>query len=602
MVDPKPDTVPADTVDTVHAEHAPHAPHAPHALHHHHHDHEADIVPIEEEAVRNAVHIDLSWRSWLVVFITCFAIMAQVFVVVAAGSVIAFIVRDLGDSAISGWIIQGPLLMQSVLSPIVGRLSDVLDRKYLASIPPLIAFVGAVISAKATSMSMLIGGGILIGTTLSTISIVQAIPSEVLPLKYRALANGFAFMGGAVGGLIGSLGAGAVTNASASGWRDIFWMQAAFHGATSLGLLAFYWPPKTQRPAGDEEEEERMTVWDYVWACDPIGSLLFVASATLMLLALDWGGGTYGWSDAHVAAPLAVGLVLLVLFGVYEWKGRSDGLLAHVFFRHNANFALSVFAFAVEGWIFYSAVNSIVPQIVLNLGFQTDAWRIAIRQLAYTLPNMLTSIPVTLYATYYKDLKSPLLVTFVIFFVVTVVYANLRPSWNSAQIGISVLTGIGQSGPLTLLVACVQFTAPHAYLSTATGLAFSARAIGGAFGSAVIDAILNGYLNKNYAPAVGAAAVAAGLPESSVAALLADLAAGTVGGDDVPGASAAVWDAAVTASHSQYAHAYRLGWASIIPFVVLATAAVAFLRGVKELMTEKVEATVEHVAPEETKA
>lgn len=96
---------------------------------------------------------------------------------------------------------QGPLLMQSVLSPIVGRLSDVLDRKYLAMVPPMVSFAGAVISAKATSMTMLIGGGILVGTTLSTISIVQAIPSEVLPLKYRALANGFAFLGGAVGGL-----------------------------------------------------------------------------------------------------------------------------------------------------------------------------------------------------------------------------------------------------------------------------------------------------------------------------------------------------------------------------------------------------------------
>jgi MFS family permease len=144
--------------------------------------------------------------------------MAQVFVVVAAGSVIGFIIRDIGDAPIAGWIIQvsnlgilgvlfetdkyqGPLLMQSVLSPIVGRLSDVLDRKYLAMGPPVLSFIGAVVSAKATSMNMLIGGGILVGCTLSTISIVQAIPSEVLPLKYRALANGFAFLGGAVGGL-----------------------------------------------------------------------------------------------------------------------------------------------------------------------------------------------------------------------------------------------------------------------------------------------------------------------------------------------------------------------------------------------------------------
>src|ERR1700761_9215285 len=147
-------------------------------------------------------NIKLGWRSWMGVFVTCFAIFAQVFVVVAAGSVIAFIIPSFPNQAtIAGWIIQGPLLMQSVLSPIVGRLSDVLDRKYLASIPPLIAVAGAVISAKATSMNMLIGGGILIGTTLSTIAIVQAIPSEVLPLKYRALANGCAFLGGAVGGL-----------------------------------------------------------------------------------------------------------------------------------------------------------------------------------------------------------------------------------------------------------------------------------------------------------------------------------------------------------------------------------------------------------------
>jgi hypothetical protein len=55
---------------------------------------------------QDAEHIRLGWRSWMVVFVTCFAIMAQVFVVVAAGSVIAFIIRDLGDASIAGWIIR----------------------------------------------------------------------------------------------------------------------------------------------------------------------------------------------------------------------------------------------------------------------------------------------------------------------------------------------------------------------------------------------------------------------------------------------------------------------------------------------------------------
>lgn len=185
-------------------------------------------------------------------------------------------------------------------------------------------------------------------------------------------------------------------------------------------------------------------------------------------------------------------------------------------------------------------------------------------------------------------------------------YANIKPSWNAAQIGLTVLSGIGQSGPLTLLVACIQFTAPHAFLSTATGLAFSARAIGGAFGSAVLDAIINGRLSTHYDNAVEAAATGAGLPQDSVGALLEALAAGNIGAD-VEGASPAVWDAAVDASQWEYAHAYRLAWASIIPFVVLAIVAIACMKGVKELMTEKVEATVEgiektrEVEPDESK-
>ena len=195
---------------------------------------EAPMAHIAE--YQNAAHINLTWRSWMVVFISCFAIMAQVFVVVAAGSVIAFIIADLGDAPIAGWIIQGPLLMQAVLSPSVGRLSDVLDRKYMAAVPPLVAFIGAVISAKATSMAMLIGGGILIGTTLATIAIIQAIPAEVLPLKFRALANGFAFMGGAAGGLVGTLGAGGVTSRGPGGWVSHLHIVGRAHATDSLDI------------------------------------------------------------------------------------------------------------------------------------------------------------------------------------------------------------------------------------------------------------------------------------------------------------------------------------------------------------------------------
>jgi hypothetical protein len=71
------------------------------------HDAAAFEAPMEHiHDYEDAEHIRLGWRSWMVVFVTCFAIMAQVFVVVAAGSVIAFIIRDLGNPSIAGWIIR----------------------------------------------------------------------------------------------------------------------------------------------------------------------------------------------------------------------------------------------------------------------------------------------------------------------------------------------------------------------------------------------------------------------------------------------------------------------------------------------------------------
>ncbi|KAG0646930.1 Core trichothecene cluster (CTC) 12 [Hyphodiscus hymeniophilus] len=545
---------------------------------------------IRLDSYKDDRHINLTWRSWMVVFVTCFAIMAQVFVVVAAGSVIGFIVRDLGDGAISGWIIQGPLLMQSVLSPVVGRLSDVVDRKYLAMVPPMISFIGAVISAKATSMLTLIGGGILVGTTLSTISIVQAIPSEVLPLKFRALANGFAFLGGAVGGVVGSIGAGAATNADPGGWRTIFWIQAGMFAATSLGLLVFYHPPKKS------SELPRLSLKSIIWACDPIGTVLFIASATLMLLALDWAGGVYPWHDAHVVAPLTVGLVSLIAFCLYEWKGRDDGLVAHVFFKSGPNFALSVFAFAVEGWIFYSAVNSVTPLVVLNLGFETNSWKISIRQLAYTLVTLIASIPITLYATWKKDLKTPIIVCFVFF-----LYYLLRDHhpfngecadriqchfWNWSK---RTSHTAGSTGPIHV---------PPRIPLNSYGASFLSSSYRGAFGSAVLDTIINGKISSTYASGVAGAATKAGLPSSSVPALLAAFSSGA-GFDTVPGINNVILAAATNASHHLYAAAYRLAWSSIIPFIILALVAIAFMKGVKELMTEHVEATVEHAEVQE---
>jgi hypothetical protein len=163
---------------------------------------------------------------------------------------------------------------------------------------------------------------------------------------------------------------------------------------------------------------------------------------------------------------------------------------------------------------------------------------------------------------------------------------------KNAQIGFNILLGAGISGSLGLLVATVQYTAPHSQLSTATGLAFSFRAIGGAFGSAVENAIIQGTLYPRWTQEVSHAAITAGLPETSIPSLLQALSTDH-NIANVTGANASIIASAERASQGAYAHAYHRAWACLIPLIVLALVAVSCLKDVKHLMTEKVEATVE---------
>lgn len=145
---------------------------------------------------------------------------------------------------------------------------------------------------------------------------------------------------------LGVLGAGGVTNVNSGGWRSIFWIQAAFHMTSAISLLIFYHPKR-------HPDYPDMPLRDIFWACDPIGSFLFIGGSLLLLLGFDWSGGSYPWGNTHVAVPIAVGGALLILFCIYEWKGRSDGIVAHDFFKGGPNFMLSVFAFAVEGYVYF---------------------------------------------------------------------------------------------------------------------------------------------------------------------------------------------------------------------------------------------------------
>lgn len=105
----------------------------------------------------------------------------------------------------------------------------------------------------------------------------------------------------------------------------------AVWGAAAVGIIFGYRPPKRHTRL------DHLSFWQKLGHLDLPGFALLTSGLTLFSVGLSLGGGLYPWTDAHTLATLIVGFVVLVAFGVYEWKGTTSGILNHELFRGGKN-------------------------------------------------------------------------------------------------------------------------------------------------------------------------------------------------------------------------------------------------------------------------
>lgn len=128
----------------------------------------------------------------------------------------------------------------------------------------------------------------------------------------------------------------------------------ALWGVAAIGLFFGYRPPKRHTRL------DHLSFWQKLRHLDLPGAGLLTAGLTLFLTGLNLGGGLYSWTNARTLATLIAGLVILILFGVYEWKGTKTGILHHDLFRggkaEGRTFALCVALIFIEGILLFSFI------------------------------------------------------------------------------------------------------------------------------------------------------------------------------------------------------------------------------------------------------
>lgn len=57
---------------------------------------------------------------------------------------------------------------------------------------------------------------------------------------------------------------------------------------------------------------------------DPVGTVLFIAGIICLLIALQWGGSQYPWSDGREIALLTVFGTLIIVWAISQWMGGDN--------------------------------------------------------------------------------------------------------------------------------------------------------------------------------------------------------------------------------------------------------------------------------------
>ncbi|EWC48826.1 hypothetical protein DRE_00131 [Drechslerella stenobrocha 248] len=303
--------------------------------------------------------------------------------------------NSLGDV---GWYGSAYLITSCGFMPLSGKIYTFYPTKWVFLIQIFVFEVGSALCGWAPNSTAFIIGRAIAGagsSGLFTGAIVLL--TDAVPLHKRSTYMG-AFGGiFGVSGVVGPIMGGAF--AQHSTWRWSFWINLPI-GAISAVVIFFL---IQAAPA-----KKSLTILQQINHLDPIGTVIFLPSMICLLLALQWGGTEYPWSDGRIIALLVVfGVSIIVFIAVQIWKQdeatmpprivSQRSIASGMWFQLFASGAFLVFIYYLPIWFqAIQGVNStdsgirLIP-IVLSLVASSMVSGIAVRVTGYYAPLLIAS-------------------------------------------------------------------------------------------------------------------------------------------------------------------------------------------------------------------
>ena len=404
-----------------------------------------------------------------------FAAINQTLVSTAMPRIIAM----LGGMEYYSWVIMIYMLVSTVATILVGKLSDLYGRKPFLLFGIVMFMIGSFLTGLSTNIFQMIafrgiqglGGGVLMAVTTMAVGDLFA-PRE--RAKWTGLMMGIFGLSSVIGPTLGGV------MIDHMDWHWLFWMFLPL-GFVAFAMIWRMFPKKT--------DVVRVSI-DYA------GSLVLSLCIIALLLGFSWAGTKYDWDSFEILGLFAAAVVLAVILVFVERKAENPVLPLSLFkngivnisnlvgFLMNAGMmgAMVYLPFFVQGVEGYSPTQS---------GFVN---------MPMTIMMIVMSALVGRWMSKSGKYKAYAVGG------VCLMIAGMALMAYMDNIGIALAAmcvfglGLGLCMPVFTLV--VQNAVPMTQLGVATASATLFRNLGGTIGIAVLGSVMNTALARNLKDAI----------------------------------------------------------------------------------------------------
>ncbi|KAF4637551.1 hypothetical protein G7Y89_g520 [Cudoniella acicularis] len=411
------------------------------------------------------------------------------FLVTLDRNILATVIPQITDEFHSiediGWYASAYMLTGSSFVLLFGKIYTFYPPKWVLLIAISLFEIGSAICGSApNSIAFIIGravagwgfAGIYIGGTVTL--------QRILPLHKRPMVMGMMGAVSAISSVAGPIIGGAL--ATKISWRWCFYINLPV-GGLAMGILALLLKATAPVKAGTTFKTKLAQL-------DPLGTLCFLPSIVCLILALQWGGSQYAWSNARIIVLLVLFAILLTCFIIIQiWKGEQATVPPHVFKQRSivCGFIFSIcLGSSMALMTYYLPIwfQAILGVDALHSGYEILPFLLSLTATAlvagFTVSKLGYYVPHMILSSVFMSIGAGLMTTF-------------TPSTPKAQwIGYQILFGIGSGLGAQQTNVAAQAVLPRKDIAIGSALMMFGSQMSGAIFVPIGQSVFENHLLK----------------------------------------------------------------------------------------------------------